>query len=44
MTSEEQPEEWIIGKYYIGYIQKTKGDNGDKRELFIFCSKKYRYR
>jgi DNA replication protein DnaC len=20
---------------------KTKGDNGDKRELFIFCSKKY---
>ena len=41
ITSDEQPEEWIIGKYYIGYIQKTKGDNGDKRELFIFCSKKY---
>jgi hypothetical protein len=37
MTSDDQPEEWIIGKYYIGYIQKTKGDNGDKRELFIFC-------
>jgi hypothetical protein len=41
MTSDEQPEEWIIGMYYIGYILKTKGDNGDKRELFIFCSKKY---
>ena len=41
MTSDEHPEEWIIGRYYIGYIQKTKGDNGDKRELFIFCSKKY---
>lgn len=37
MTSDEQPEEWIIGKYYIGYIQKTKSDNCDKRELFIFC-------
>jgi len=41
MTSDDQPEEWIIGKYYIGYIQKTKSDNGDTRELFIFCSKKY---
>ena len=41
MTSDEQPEEWIVGKYYIGYIQKTKSDNGDKRELFIFCSKKF---
>lgn len=41
MISDEQPEEWIMGKYYIGYIQKTKSDNGDKRELFIFCSKKY---
>ncbi len=39
MTSDEHPEEWIIGIYYIGYILKTKGDNGDKRELFIFCSK-----
>jgi len=40
MTSDDQPEEWITGKYYIGYIQKTKSDNGDKRELFIFCSVK----
>jgi len=41
IISDEQPEEWIIGKFYIGYIQKTKSDNGDKRELLIFCSKKY---
>ena len=41
IISDDQPEEWITGKFYIGYIQKTKSDNGDKRELFIFCSKKY---
>ncbi len=41
ITSDDHPEEWIIGKFYIGYIQKTKSDNGDKRELLIFCSKKY---
>jgi hypothetical protein len=41
IISDEQLEEWIIGRYYIGYIQKTQSDNGDKRELLIFCSKKY---
>jgi len=39
IISDDHPEEWIIGKFYIGYIQKTKSDNGDKRELLIFCSK-----
>lgn len=36
VTSEQYPEEWIIGETYIGYIKKKRSGNGDKRELFIF--------
>jgi SpoVK/Ycf46/Vps4 family AAA+-type ATPase len=39
---EDQPEGWIIGKYYIGYLIKTLANYGEeKKELLIFCSRKY---
>lgn len=40
--NNEEPEGWIIGRWYIGYIHKSQGSRGDiTMELFILCTKKY---
>lgn len=40
--NNDDPEGWIIGKWYIGYVLKSNSTRGDTSlELFIFCHKKY---
>jgi hypothetical protein len=40
--NNDEPEGWIIGKWYIGYVLKSQGSRGDtSMELFILCRKKY---
>ena len=40
--NNDEPEGWIIGKWYIGYIYKKESGRGDNTmELYIICSKKY---
>ena len=40
--NNDEPEGWIIGKWYIGYVFKSQGSRGDTTmELFILCRKKY---
>jgi hypothetical protein len=39
--NNDEPEGWIIGKWYIGYVHKTQSNRGDTSELLILCHKKY---
>lgn len=40
--NNDEPEGWIIGKWYIGYVFKSQGSRGDtSMELFILCKQKY---
>jgi len=40
--NNDEPEGWIIGKWYIGYIHKTQASRGEIiNELLILCHKKY---
>lgn len=37
---DNQPDGWICGYWYIGYIHKTNGthNSGDSKDLYILCS------
>jgi Cdc6-like AAA superfamily ATPase len=38
----EDPEGWISGKWYRGFIHKNTGNRGDStNELYIFCSREF---
>lgn len=40
--NNDEPEGWIIGYLYIGYVYKYHGSRGDtSNELYILCMKKF---
>lgn len=39
--TNDEPDGWICGKWYIGYIKTTQSHKDNTAELFIFCSKDY---
>jgi hypothetical protein len=40
--NNDEPEGWIIGRWYIGYINRTQGSRGDTvSDLYILCSNRY---
>ncbi len=41
ILSNDEPEGWIYGFWFFGYIYSVKKDKGEHKELWLLCSKKY---
>lgn len=40
--NNDDPEGWLLGRWYIGYINRSQGSRGDTiTELLILCRKKF---
>lgn len=39
--TNDEPEGWICGKYFIGYIQVVSGERKETRDLWIVSTKKF---
>ena len=40
--NNDEPEGWLLGRWYIGYIHRSQGTRGDTTsELLIFCRNKF---
>lgn len=40
--NNDEPEGWLLGRWYIGYIHRSQGSRGDiTNELLILCGKKF---
>jgi hypothetical protein len=39
--TNDEPEGWICGKGFIGFIQSTSGEQNQSKDLWILCSKTF---
>ena len=41
IRTNDEPDGWICGKWFIGYIHVVSGERNETRDLWLLCSKTY---
>jgi len=39
--TNDEPEGWVCGKLYIGYVQTVSGERNESKDLWLVCTKKF---